>query len=55
MDLAKNRYSVRKFSDRQLEKEKHPLEEGIHSGVEDVSIAASHEASKEINDLVRCL
>lgn len=101
MDLAKNRYSVRKFSDRQLEKEKldqildaamaaptaknnqpqriyvlqskealekldtlthcrygagtvllftynqdedwkNPLEEGIHSGVEDVSIAASY-------------
>ena len=101
MDHAKNRYSVRKFSDRQLEKEKldqileaamaaptaknnqpqriyvlqskeamekldtlthcrygagtvllftynqdedwkNPLEEGIHSGVEDVSIAASY-------------
>lgn len=101
MDLAKNRYSVRKFSDRQLEKEKldpileaamaaptaknnqpqriyvlqskealekldtlthcrygagtvllftynqdedwkNPLEESIHSGVEDISIAASY-------------
>ena len=78
MDLVKERYSVRKFSDRPVEREKldaalaagnaaptaknlqpqriyvlllaydsnedwkNPLEEGVHSGYEDVSIVATH-------------